>query len=71
MVDADHQPVERAYTLLDRRATKEVAWLLDRVGEKRIFELTGNRLEDHPSIVNLLWEKNNRPESFQQESGRH
>jgi len=26
--------------------------------------MTGNRLEDHPSIVNLLWEKKNRPDSF-------
>jgi xylulokinase len=32
--------------------------------EERIFRVTANRLEDHPSIVNLLWEKNNRPETF-------
>ncbi|MFC2029699.1 FGGY-family carbohydrate kinase [Chloroflexota bacterium] len=64
MVDADLQPINRAYNLLDRRATKEVAWLIEHIGEKRIFQLTANRLEDHPSIVNLMWERNNRPESF-------
>jgi ribulokinase len=66
MVDRDHNPLHRAYNLLDRRATREVAWLKEHVGEDRLFQVTGNRLEDHPTIVNLLWEKNNRPESFKQ-----
>ncbi|NTU76144.1 MAG: carbohydrate kinase, partial [Anaerolineaceae bacterium] len=66
MVDQDHNPVVRAYNLMDRRATKEVAWLKEHIGEERIFKLTANRLEDHPSIVNLMWEKNNRPEVFKQ-----
>jgi xylulokinase len=66
MVDAQHNPVHRAYNLMDRRATREVAWLRERVGEDRLFAITGNRLEDHPTIVNLLWEKRNRPEAFAQ-----
>jgi len=49
---------------MDRRATEEVKWLKENIGEDRIFKLTGNRLEDHPLIVNLLWEKNNRPDSY-------
>jgi xylulokinase len=65
MVDADHAPIHRAYNLMDRRATAEVAWLKEHVGEDRIFQLTGNRLEDHPTIVNLLWEKRHRPEAFE------
>ncbi len=64
MVDKDHNPIHRAYNLMDRRATKEVAWLKEHIGEERIQKLTGNRIEDHPSLVNLLWEKNNRPDSF-------
>lgn len=64
MVDREHNPIHRAYNLMDRRATREVQWLKGTVGEERLFALTGNRLEDHPTIVNLLWEKNNRPESF-------
>ena len=64
MVDGDDNPIERAYNLMDRRATEEVAWLKDTIGEERIMQLTANRLEDHPSIVNLLWEKRNRPDSF-------
>lgn len=64
MVDSDHNPIHRAYNLMDRRATAEVDWLKETVGEERIFQLTGNRLEDHPTIVNLLWEKKNRPQDF-------
>ena len=66
MVDRQAQPVNRAYNLLDRRATEQVSQLKEYVGEDRLFEITGNRLEDHPTIVNLLWEKENRPESYRQ-----
>lgn len=64
MVDQDGNPIHRAYNLMDRRATKEVNWLKENIGEERIQKLTGNRIEDHPAVVNLLWEKNNRPDSF-------
>lgn len=64
MVDKNHEPLARAYNLMDRRATKEVKWLKDNIGEDKIFDISGNRLDDHPVIVNLLWEKNNRPEVF-------
>ena len=64
MVDGDNNPIHRAYNLMDKRATKEVDWLKEEIGEKRLMQFTANRLDDHPSIVNLLWEKNNRPDSF-------
>jgi xylulokinase len=64
MVDQNHNPIHRAYNLMDRRATKEVDWLKETIGEERIQKLTGNRIEDHPSLVNLLWEKKNRTDSF-------
>jgi xylulokinase len=64
MIDENSNPIHRAYNLMDRRATKEVDWLKEEVGEERLMQLTANRLEDHPSIVNLLWEKSNRPDSF-------
>ena len=64
MIDRNHEPVNNAYNLMDRRATKEVQWLKDNIGEDRIFEISANRLDDHPLIVNLMWEKNNRPQSY-------
>ncbi|MCB0046321.1 MAG: FGGY-family carbohydrate kinase [Caldilineaceae bacterium] len=64
MVDSAGEPIARAYNLLDRRAVKEVAWLKETVGEARIRQLTGNRIEDHPILVNLLWEQRNRPDVY-------
>ncbi|MCP4167216.1 MAG: FGGY-family carbohydrate kinase [Chloroflexi bacterium] len=66
MVDRDGNPIQRAYNLMDRRATQEVNWLKEAIGEERIKDITANRIEDHPSIVNLLWEKRNRPDTFAQ-----
>jgi xylulokinase len=65
MVDKDHQPIRRAYNLMDRRATQEVEWLKEHIGEERITQITANRIEDHPTLVNLLWEKRHRPDSFE------
>jgi xylulokinase len=64
MVDKRGDPVEHAYNLMDRRAQAEVRDIKDRIGEARIFEVTKNRLDDHPAIVNLLWERAHRPDSF-------
>lgn len=64
MVDQGHKPIELAYNLMDRRATEQVQWLRENIGEERLFRVSGNRLEDHPLLVNLMWERQNRPESF-------
>lgn len=64
MVDEKGTPVANAYNLMDRRATRQVEWLKNNIGEQLIFEISKNKLEDHPVIVNLMWEKDNRPEVF-------
>ncbi len=62
LVDAQGEPLARAYNLMDRRAHAQVAQLYDRLGQDRVFDSIGNRLEDHPTIVNLMWEAQHRPE---------
>ncbi len=64
LVDCDGEPLPRAYNLMDRRATAEVAWVSEHIGAERIFEITANRLEDHPVLMNVLWERNNHPERY-------
>lgn len=64
MIDRDENPINMAYNLMDRRAVAEVQWLKENIGEDRIFQISGNRLEDHPAIVNLMWERNNRPDDY-------
>lgn len=64
MVGKDGEPLARAYNLMDRRAVKQVEELRAKIGEDKVFSISKNRLDDHPIIVNLLWEKENRPEIF-------
>jgi len=64
LVDCDGEPLPRAYNLMDRRATDEVAWVTEHIGAERIFGITANRLEDHPVLMNVLWERNNHPERY-------
>jgi len=64
MIDSEGNPINMAYNLMDRRAVKEVEWLKNNIGEDKLFEISGNRLDDHPSLVNLMWEKSNRAQSF-------
>jgi len=64
LVDRDLNPVHNAYNLMDKRAVKQVQWLQENIGEKKIFEVSKNRLEDHPIITNLMWEKANRPNEY-------
>ena len=64
LVDRHGLPLTNAYNLMDRRAVEEVDYLRKTFGEDELFAISGNRLEDHPVLVNLLWEKRNRPEIF-------
>lgn len=64
MVDKDLNPINRAYNLMDRRATAEVEWLEKNIGAEKLFEISCNRLEDHSNLINLMWEKQNRPEDY-------
>jgi len=64
MVDKQGRCINNAYNLMDRRATAEVEYLKKNIGEERIFKISGNRLDDHPAIVNLIWERNHRPDSY-------
>lgn len=64
MVDAGGEPIGRAINLLDRRASREVREVTERIGADRLQELTGNRVEDHPAMVSMLWLARNEPAAF-------
>jgi xylulokinase len=64
LIDKNIEPVHNAYNLMDKRAVKQVEWLQKNIGEKEIFDISKNRLEDHPVITNLMWEKENRSDDF-------
>lgn len=64
VTDKDGNSLGRAINMLDHRAKKEASSIIAQYGMDGYFEITANRLEDHPSIVNLLWIKNNEPERY-------
>jgi sugar (pentulose or hexulose) kinase len=64
MVGADGEPIGRAINLLDRRASREVQDVTDRIGAERLQELTGNRIDDYPALVSMLWLARHEPDAF-------
>lgn len=64
LVDESGRVIAPALNLMDRRALEEVHIAQDALGADLIESLTANRIEDHPSIVNLLWFKRHQPDLF-------
>ncbi len=64
MIDKRGEPINRGYTLMDKRAWRQVEELNERLGPERCYSLSAYRVEDHPLLVNLLWEKANRRADF-------
>lgn len=64
LVDAQGKPVAPAMNLMDRRALEEVTVIRNVVGESVIEDVTANRIEDHPNLVNLFWYKRNKPQIY-------
>ena len=64
LVDEQGEPIAPAINLMDRRAGGEVAFVEKVLGVDEVMRRSANRLEDHPSIVNLLWYRNHRPAIF-------
>jgi len=50
---------------LDSRATRQEAWVKDRVGAARVLELTGLPVDQMFSAIKLLWFKEEMPSVFQ------
>lgn len=51
---------------MDRRSGDECGWLAEKAGKKRIFEITGTRLDPYYVYPELLWIKRHKPEAFAQ-----
>lgn len=64
VTDRNGNALGRAFNMMDRRAKEEAAQIIERYGMEQYFKITSNRLEDHPSIVNLLWIRAHEPERY-------
>ena len=42
----------------------DVRWLKEKIGDDRLFQLSGNPIDPYYAAAKLMWEKNNRPELY-------
>ena len=64
--DREGKPLRPCLIWMDRRATKEVAWVMDAIGTDKVFEITGNYVDSYHGFNKILWIKNNEPEIWKQ-----
>lgn len=64
LVDRDLKPLQYGHIWLDRRATAECRWIGEKVGDERVFQLSGNPIDPYYAAAKLMWERNNRPDLY-------
>ena len=61
-VDKEGKPLHDALIWMDRRSKEELEIIRQTIGEKQIFELTGNRLDTYFTLTELMWFLRKKPE---------
>jgi ribulokinase len=66
-IPVDHQikPLDPCLIWMDRRASKEVAWVRQNVDLERLFQITGNSVDSYYGFTKILWIKNNKPDVWE------
>lgn len=64
-IDRDGNALHDAIIWMDRRADAECSELMQRLGAKRIFEITGNKMDSFNLAPKLLWFQRHHPELMQ------
>ena len=63
-VDEDGTPLAPAMLYTDPRGAEECKWIVDKLGEKHIAEITGVTAHEMYGLPKMIWIKNNKPEVF-------
>ncbi|MEE9308344.1 MAG: FGGY family carbohydrate kinase [Spirochaetia bacterium] len=63
-VDARAQALMPCILWMDRRAVAEAEEVRRRIGEDRIFRLSGNPIDPYYGLIKTLWIKNNLPDVY-------
>jgi xylulokinase len=61
---ADGSPVRPAIIWMDRRCHDEVNWLSERVGRRRIHEISGKPVDMAPVCYRMAWMLRHEPEAY-------
>lgn len=64
-VGKNNEVLYNAIMQIDQRTISQVEWIRETIGEKKIFDITGNRIAPGTfSLPTMLWLKENQPEIF-------
>ena len=63
-VDKEMNAIRPALIWADQRAVKETNRLIEAIGEKEFYHITGHRASPSYSIEKLMWIKDNEPETY-------
>jgi xylulokinase len=63
-VDAAGRPLRPCIIWADQRAEAQAAQLAERVGEERVYRITGNRISSTYSAAKIMWVRDNEPQVF-------
>lgn len=63
-VDKDGNPLRNIIIWADQRGIKEADFIREKIGEKRVYEITGHRVSPTYSASKILWIRNNEPDIF-------
>ena len=61
-VTKEGKPLHDALIWMDRRSVEEYEIIKETVGARRVFEITGNRLDTYFTLTELMWFIRNHPE---------
>ncbi len=64
LTDGEGAPQRPMIIWADTRASKEEAWMIERIGMERGYRITGHRLSASYSAAKLLWVRNHEPEVY-------
>lgn len=65
-VDKNGNPLYNALVWQDRRTTKQVEFIAEKIGADKIYNSTGLTIDPYFSATKILWFKDNKPEIYQQ-----
>ena len=63
-VDKEGNPLRNIIIWADQRGIKEAELIRERVGEEKVYRITGHRVSPTYSAAKILWIKKNEPEVF-------
>ncbi|MFX1277041.1 MAG: FGGY-family carbohydrate kinase [Promethearchaeota archaeon] len=64
-VDKDGNPLSHALVWQDRRTTKQVEYIKEKIGVDKIYKTTGLTIDPYFSATKILWFKDNKPDIYQ------